>query len=156
MSTPERVAGAAAAWLAGLLEARLVCGVASQQGSRAARNLEPDDAVKRANASLKHLADAQAAEVQSCRGKLADLEFKVEAQSSSGHKSTDACVQELTIIKGLSIKEREAIRVAGGRLYVGAVDAWTQGSPAVCRLNVPPISRPAKRPCAWPLASRSR
>jgi hypothetical protein len=114
------------------------------------------DAVKRANASLKHLADAQAAEVQSCRGKLADLEFKVEAQSSSGHKSTDACVQELTIIKGLSIKEREAIRVAGGRLYVGAVDAWTQGSPAVCRLNVPPISRPAKRPCAWPLASRSR
>ena len=39
-------------------------------------------------------------------------------------------------IKGLSIKERAAVRVAAGKLYVGAEDAWTQGSPAGCRFNV--------------------
>jgi hypothetical protein len=94
------------------------------------------EAVKRANASLKDLSDAQTVEAQSCRRQLADLAFKVEAQSGLGHKSADACVQELTTINGLNIKEREAIRVAGGRLYIGAVDAWTQGSPAGCRFNV--------------------
>jgi hypothetical protein len=85
-----------------------------------------------------------AVEAQSCRRKLADLEFKVEAQSSPGHKSSDACVQELTTIKGISLKEREAIRVAGGRLYVGTEDAWTQGSPAGCRLNVSTDLKPGK------------
>jgi hypothetical protein len=126
-------------WL-GAFAGAILTVLAMEPATTALRSLfAPDarlDAVKRANASLKNLADAQAAEAQGCRGKLADLEFKVEAQSSSGRKSTDACVQELTTIKGLSIKEREAIRVAGGRLYVGAEDAWTQGSPAGCRLNV--------------------
>lgn len=88
------------------------------------------------NSRLRDRADAGVVEAQTCRKKLAEADFKKEAAGFSGGQATEACVRELDVIKSVNIKEHSAVRLIGGRLYVGAEDAWTEGSPAGCRLNI--------------------
>ena len=109
--------------------------------------LAPDSRVQvleQENGRLRDRADAGAVEAQICRKRLAEFEFRKEAVSHSGGAPSDACVRELDSIKGLSIKEHTAARLIGGRLYVGAEDAWTQGLAAGCRLNVTTDVSPSK------------
>lgn len=101
--------------------------------------LAPDSRVQvleQENGRLRDRADAGAVEAQICRKKLAESEFSKEAATLSMGVPSEACVRELDTIKSLSIKERTAARLVGGRLYVGAEDAWTEGAPAGCRLNI--------------------
>jgi hypothetical protein len=94
--------------------------------------------------TLRDRLDTELASAGTCQRRVADLEFRHEAKNNPGSQLGEACLRELDMVKGLKLKEAEAARLVGGRLYIGLEDAWTQ-STAGCKVNFSTDLEPGKR-----------
>jgi hypothetical protein len=69
------------------------------------------------------------------RNQIVDLEFRLDAALAPAGKPGESCLEELTSVKGIKLREGEGSRQVGGRLYFGANMVANQPAVTFCKLR---------------------
>jgi hypothetical protein len=84
------------------------------------------------------------------------LEFRLDAIRAPAAKPGESCLEELTSIKGIKLRQGEGSRQVGGRLYVGANMVANQPTVSFCTLrwssDIEPAPNKSNENCSTPVA----
>jgi hypothetical protein len=69
------------------------------------------------------------------QSQIVDLEFRLDAARAPAAKPGESCLEELTSVKGIKLREGEGSRQVGGRLYFGANMVANQPAVTFCKLR---------------------
>jgi hypothetical protein len=69
------------------------------------------------------------------QSQIVELEFRLDAARAPAAVPGGSCLEELTSIKGIKLREGEGSRQVGGRLYFGASMVAFQPTNAFCKLQ---------------------
>lgn len=69
------------------------------------------------------------------QSQIVDLQFRLDAARAHAALPGGSCLEELTSIKGIKLREGEGSRQVGGRLYFGANMVANQPTVSFCKLR---------------------
>jgi hypothetical protein len=79
--------------------------------------------------------DAERVSSMQYQNQVVDLEFRLDAARAPAGKPGRACLEELTSVKGIKLRQGEGSRQVGGRLYFGANMIADQPTVSFCKLR---------------------